>query len=155
MAAIFLLVVLGAFLAYLMPISMNAQTTGALSVQGARAYEAARAGLEWATYQVLDPRQAINGVVSTPPPCFASPSSPTLPGALSQFTLQVTCVRYPASGATPNYYEEGSNRVVVYDVVSTAAAGTAGSADYVERQIQTRIEQCKNPNSASPAYVCQ
>jgi len=153
-AALFLLVVLGAFVVFATSISMNAQTSGALSVQGVRAYEAARAGVEWATYQILDPRQAIYGVVTTPPDCFSSPATPTLPGDLAQFSLTVTCTRYPINTASPNYYEEASLRTVVYDVTSTATQGTAGAADYVERQIQVRIEQCKNPNGSSPAYSC-
>ncbi|HEX7139461.1 MAG TPA: hypothetical protein VF219_16530 [Vicinamibacterales bacterium] len=98
-AALFLLVVLGAFVAFVISISMNAQASGALAVHGARAYEAARAGVEWATYQVLDPRAAINGAISTPPACFASPSSPVLPGNLAPFSLTVTCTRYPANTA--------------------------------------------------------
>jgi MSHA biogenesis protein MshP len=154
-AALFLLVVLGAFVGFVITISMNAQTSGALAVQGTRAYQAARAGVEWGTYQILDPRQAINGSVNTPPACFASPSTPTLPGDLGQFSLTVACTRYPDSGASPNYYEETSRRVAVYDVTATATQGTAGAADYVERQIQVRIEHCKDPNAASPAYVCQ
>ncbi len=153
-AALFLLVVLGAFVAFVVSISMNAQTSGALAVQGARAYEAARAGVEWATYQVLDPRNTINGVVTTPPACFASPSTPALPGDLGQFSLTVTCTRYPNNTATPNYYEEASLRVVVYDVTSTATQGTPGAADYIERQIEVRIEQCKNPNATAPGYAC-
>ena len=153
-AALFLLVVLGAFIAFVMTITMNQQTSSALAVQGARAYEAARAGVEWATYQVLDPRTAINGTITTPPPCFASPSSPALPGSLAQFSLTVTCTRYPDNTAAPNYYEEVSRRVVVYDVTSTATQGIPGAADYVERQIQVRIEQCKNPNGTAPLYAC-
>jgi MSHA biogenesis protein MshP len=144
-------VVLGAFVAFVTSITMNAQTSGALAVQGARAYQAARAGVEWATYQILDPRQAINGVITTPPPCFASPSNPALPGELGQFSLTVTCARYAGS---PGYYEEGSLRIAVYDVIATATQGTAGAADYVERQIQVRIEQCKNPNGVTPGYSC-
>ena len=65
-AALFLLVVLGAFIAFVITITMNSQTSGALAVQGARAYEASRAGVEWATYQILDPRTTINGVISRP-----------------------------------------------------------------------------------------
>ena len=153
-AALFLLVVLGAFVAFIVSISMNAQTGGALAVQGTRAYEAARAGIEWATYQILDPRQAINGTITTPPDCFASPSSPALPGDLGKFSLTVTCSRYPGYTASPNYYEEASLRVAVYDVTATATEGTPGAADYVERQLQVRIEQCKNPNGTAPLYAC-
>jgi MSHA biogenesis protein MshP len=153
-AAIFLLVVLGAFIAFATTIAMNAQAGSALEVQGVRAYEAARAGIEWATYQVLDPRQAINGAVTTPPSCFASPSTPALPGDLGQFTLSVSCTRYPLNTATPNYYEEGSQRTVIYEVTATASQGTAGTAEYVERQIQVRIEHCKDPGASAPAYAC-
>ena len=153
-AALFLLVVLGAFAAFAVSISMNAQTSGALAVQGARGYEAARAGVEWATYQILDPRHAISGPISTPPDCFASPSTPALPGDLGQFSLTVSCTRYPLYTASPNYYEEVTRRVAVYDVIATATQGTPGAADYVERQIQVRIEQCKNPNGVSPDFSC-
>jgi MSHA biogenesis protein MshP len=153
-AALFLLVVLGAFIAFVASISMNAQTSSALAVQGVRAYEAARAGVEWATYQILDPRTAINGAITTPPDCFASPSSPALPGDLGQFSLTLSCTRYPANTASPNYYEESRLRVVVYDVTATATQGTPGAADYIERQLQVRIEQCKNPNGNAPLYAC-
>ena len=145
---------LGAFIAFITSMTANSQTSGALAVQGARAYEAARAGVEWATYQVLDPRTAIHGVITTPPPCLASPSNPVLPGNLGQFSLTVTCTRYPLNTAVPNYYEETALRVVVYDVTSTATQGIPGTADYVERQIQVRIEQCKNPNGTAPLYAC-
>jgi len=83
-AALFLLVVLGAFVAFVVSISMNAQTSGALAVQGARAYEAARAGIEWATYQILDPRQAINGTITTPPL-----STSILPGITRDTVIQI------------------------------------------------------------------
>jgi MSHA biogenesis protein MshP len=153
-AALFLLVVLGAFVTFITTISLNAQSSVATSVQGVRAFEAARGGIEWATYQILDPRQAINGTVTTPPACFTSPSTPTLPGALASFSLSVTCTRYPSNGAAPNYYEEGSLRVVIYDVTSTASQGTVGASDYIERQLQARIAQCKNPNGSSPSFPC-
>jgi hypothetical protein len=70
------------------------------------------------------------------------------------FTVSVACTRYPAYSASPNYYEEGSQRVAIYVVTATASLGTAGTADYVERQIESRIEQCKNPYASSPAYAC-
>ena len=102
----------------------------------------------------LRPFSTPGAAISTPPPCFASPASPALPGNLGQFALTVTCTRYPANVALPNYCEEASLRVAVYDVISTATQGTPGAADYVERQIQVRIEQCKNPNGTAPLYAC-
>ena len=153
-AAIFLLVVLGAFIAFVVTISMNAQTSSALAVQGARAYQAARAGVEWSTYQILDPRNVINVASPTPPDCFGSPATPALPGDLGQFSLTIRCTRHPLYTASPNYYEEASLRVAVYDVTATVTQGTPGASDYVERQINARIEQCKNPNASGPAYAC-
>ncbi len=152
--AIFLLVVLGAFAAFVVGFSSNAQMSSAIAVQGARAYEAANAGLEWATYQILDPRQAINGTITTPPGCFTSPTTLTLPAAMGAFGLSLTCTRYPLATATPNYYEEGSQRVAVYVVTATATYGVVGSAGYVERQLEAHILQCKNPYAPGPAYAC-
>ncbi len=145
-AALFLLVVLGAFAAFVVSIGANAQASSAVAIQGVRAYEAANAGLEWATYQELSP----TGIV-TPPDCFASPSSVTLPAAFGGFSVSVRCVRTPAY---PNYYEEGSQRVAIYDFTATASMGTAGSAEYAERQLEARVEQCKDPYGTSPAYTC-
>jgi len=51
--AIFLLVVLAALGAFILTISGTQQTSSALDVQGARAYQAARAGIDWASYQLL------------------------------------------------------------------------------------------------------
>lgn len=153
-ASLFLLVVLGAFAAYIISIGANAQGTVEVSIQAERAFEAANSGLQWAAYQELDPYQAIWGSVTTPPNCFASPATPALPSAFGSITLSVTCTRYPAWTATPNYYEEGSQRVVVYLVTSTASYGTAGHSDYVQRQLQSRVVQCKNPYGTAPAYTC-
>jgi len=153
-AALFLLVVLGAFAAYIISIGANAQGTVEASIEAERVFEAANSGLEWAAYQELDPYQAIWGNVTTPPNCFASPATPSLPSAFGAITLSVTCTRYPAWTATPNYYEEGSQRVVVYLITSTASYGTAGQANYAQRQLQSRVVQCKNPFGTAPAYTC-
>jgi|SRR5450631_537980 MSHA biogenesis protein MshP len=154
-AALFLLVVLGAFAAFVVSIGANAQATSAIAIESVRAFEAANAGIEWATYQEIDPRHAIWGAVTTPPDCFASPAAPGLPAAFGGFALAVSCTRYPPYTATPNYYEEGSQRSVIYLFTATATMGTAGSATFVQRQIEARVEQCKNPYGTAPNYVCQ
>jgi Tfp pilus assembly protein PilX len=51
--AIFLLVILAALGAFILTISGTQQTSSALDVQGSRAYQAARAGIEWASDQLL------------------------------------------------------------------------------------------------------
>src|SRR5882762_10170052 len=95
--AIFLLVILGSFAAFAVTFSTNTAATHAISVQGVRAYEAARTGLEWATYQVKDPNGTLAPGATNLPACFASPKTLALPAAMGSFNVQVTCTRYPAS----------------------------------------------------------
>jgi len=152
--AIFLLVILGSFAAFAVTFSTHAAATHALAVQGARAYEAARAGLEWATYQVKDPNGTLAPGPVTLPDCFSSPKSLALPEAMGPFSVQVTCTRYPPLTATPNFHEEGGRRSAYYVVVSTASSGTAGGVDYVERKLEARLEKCKDAAAAAPGYAC-
>jgi MSHA biogenesis protein MshP len=152
--AIFLLVILGSFAAFAVTFSTNTAATHAISVQGVRAYEAARTGLEWATYQVKDPNGTLAPGATNLPACFASPKTLVLPAAMGSFSVQVTCTRYPASAASPNYHEEGNKRSAYFVVISTAVLGTAGSVDYVERRLESRIESCKDAASVGPTYAC-
>lgn len=122
--AIFLLVILAALAAYMVSLSRTSHISSALDIQGVRAHQAARAGIEWATWQVVDPQ----GLQPTPAPCPASPSTVGLTGALAAFTVSVTCVRTLAT--------DGADTVAVYQVTSTATSGVAGSVDFVSRQVQ-------------------
>lgn len=151
--AIFLLLILGGFAAFAVTFSTNTAATHAISVQGARAYEAARVGLEWATYQVKDPNGTLAPGATNLPDCFAAKTL-AIPAAMGSFNVQVTCTRYPALSATPNFHEEGGKRSAYYVVISTATLGTIGSVDYVERRLESRVEQCKDAASAAPTYAC-
>jgi MSHA biogenesis protein MshP len=152
--AIFLLVVLASFAAFVVGITANAAAGGAIAVQGVRAYEAARAGLEWASFQLRDPNGTLAPGATNLPDCFASPRTLALPGEMSMFALQLTCARFPSNSATPGYHEEGNRRLVVYVVTATASAGTPGATDYVERRLEARIEKCKDPAAPGPTYAC-
>ena len=57
-SAIFLLVVLGTLGAFMVALSTVQHTTSTQDLQGTRAYQAARAGIEWGAYQVLTPEHA-------------------------------------------------------------------------------------------------
>lgn len=151
--AIFLLIILGSFAAFAVTFSTNSSATHALAVQGARAYEAARTGIEWATYQVKDPNGTLAAGATNLPDCFAAKTL-ALPAAMGGFSVQVTCTRYPAFSASPNYHEEGNKRSAYYVVLSTATLGTVGRVDYVERRLESRIEQCKDAAGAAPTYAC-
>jgi MSHA biogenesis protein MshP len=122
--AIFLLVVLATLAVYMTTLSRTSHLSSALDVQGARAYQAARAGIEWAAWQVNDPQ----GLQPQPTPCPASPATLTLAGTLAAFTVTVECSR--------SLENDGAAAVAVYRVRSTASAGLAGEVDYVERRIE-------------------
>ena len=133
-SAIFILVVLAALGAFIMSISSNQQIGSALDIQGVRAYQAARSGVEWGLFQV-NSTPAYNFGYTSPDPntraCPVSPANftPTAP-TLSGFTITVTCVatlgtnngpttfqvlsvacNQPSGGTCPNTTTPGSNYV--------------------------------------------
>lgn len=148
-SAIFILVVLAALGAFIVNVSTNQQTGSALDVQGVRAYQAARTGIEWGIYSVQS-TAAYNfsygpgpGPVGTASPnaraCPASPASfvPAAP-TLAGFTITVTCLATPDSGGGPT----------IYTIMSTAcnqpAAGacpniTNPGTDYIERRLEAAL----------------
>jgi MSHA biogenesis protein MshP len=128
--AIFLLVVLAALASYMVSLSRTSHISSALDIQGARAYQAARAGIEWAAWQVVDPQ---NPPPSPAPPCPASPTALTLTGTLTPFAVSVTCTRTVET--------DGADAVVIYQITSTASAGLAGEVDFVQRQIQASFSR--------------
>jgi MSHA biogenesis protein MshP len=152
--ALLLLVVLAAFATFVASLAANQSATGVLAVQGARGWEAARAGVQWASYQIK--REAGGGTAGTTnlPACFVSPSAVALPAAFGDFQLSVSCQRFPSAGSVPDYHEDGAQRVAIYVVTATASSGQPGSADYVERRLEARIEKCKDPAAAAPEYAC-
>lgn len=119
-SAIFLLVVLSALGAFMLTFSNVQQMTSAQDVQGAKAYQAARTGIEWGAYQII---VANSG-------CTGFPLSKSLFG----FGLAVTCTH---SGP----YTEGGNTVNLYQITATASTGTVGSSTYIERQLQATLEK--------------
>jgi MSHA biogenesis protein MshP len=120
--AIFLLVVLAGLGAAMVTLSTSQQQTLAQDVQGARAIQAARAGIEWGGYQVLKVANA----------CPASPTTLSFAGtALAGFTTQVTC-----SATT---HTEGATTRSVYELTATARYGAVHGIDYVERVLTARV----------------
>lgn len=126
-SAIFLLVVLAALGAFMVTLSTVQHTTSTQDVQGTRAYQAARAGVEWGAYQIL---RNTSCAASTP----LTPPAATLTG----FVVTVGCAEAAGSPFT-----EGANTINVYQITSTATFGTAGSTNYVERQLSAAINTCR------------
>lgn len=136
-AAIFILVILAALGAYALNITSVQQSTSTQDVQGSRAYQAARAGVEWAAYQVLNPGSTALAN------CPASPSTISV----DNFTVSISCSR-------TDYNEQGSDHTIaMYDITSTASFGTAGALNYIERQIQLTLSKCLGTDEV-PNYQC-
>lgn len=137
-AAIFLLVVLSSLGAYAVNLSTTQNATSIQDTQGARAYQMARAGIEWAAYQVMVPATANLGN------CPASTSTLSLDG----FVVTVTCAR------SADYLEQGADRTIaMYSIVSTASYGVVGTSDYIERQLQVTLSKCRGTDALIP-YQC-
>src|SRR5689334_20479081 len=119
MAALFIIVTLTAIGVYLLTISTGQIAAGVQDEQSTRAYQAARAGIDWGAYEVL----------ALGPGCPAVPQPMTLLG----FTVNVTC-------ALVSTETEAGTSVNVYQLTSTACNAVAcGAANtqptYVERQL--------------------
>jgi MSHA biogenesis protein MshP len=117
-AAVFIVVVLAAFGAFMLTFSSAGQLASAEDVQGARAYWAAQAGIEW-------------GLASTT--ATACPASPTVL-TLETFTVTVTC-------GVQTYIETGVDRNIFRISSVAASAGNAGDVGYVERSASASIEK--------------
>lgn len=126
-SAIFLVVILSALAAFVVQISTQQQVGAAADILGVRAYQAARAGVEWGLFQQL-----------RNPPCAASTSF-ALSGGLAGFTVTVLC-----QGTASN--DENGTTLVFRRIVATACNQPTGvapgscpnpapGANYVEREL--------------------
>jgi MSHA biogenesis protein MshP len=149
--AIFLVVVLAGLAVIIASVTGIQQASGQLDVLGVRAYQGARAGMEWGAHSVLDPNN----------PCAVMPSCPApstnlsgLPQSLSPFTVTVTCAQADSTEANRN--------LRVFTLVATACNQPSGGAcpnaapgaEYVERQLQVSVAKCKDPTAAAPRCEC-
>ena len=129
-AGVFLLVVIAGLVAYLTTTSTTSQAASAADANASRAYQAARAGVEWGAFQVLQAGGS----------CAASTDKTFAGTTLAAFTATVTC-----TSSAP--ITEGGGGLTAYTIVSTACneapcPNTATqSSTYVERQITVSIVQ--------------
>jgi MSHA biogenesis protein MshP len=137
-SAIFILIVLAALGAFIVTISTNQQIGSALDVQGVRAYQAARAGVEWGVFQVQSTAAYNFGYTSTDAnlrkcPGGVSPSTDSFtPGAatLTAFTITVACTETI----------DGSGGPSIYRITATACSQPDGGA-------------CPNTNNPGSLYI--
>lgn len=146
-SAIFLLVILSALGVFMLYISTMQQTTSTQDLQGSKAYQAAKAGLEWGAYQIMTPENSISpSPVIAPYLCPISMVMPVFDGALKNFVVTVECSLPPAA-----VFTEGGNTIRVYQLISTARFGVKPAANFVERSITATINTCRLGTSAGGA----
>jgi MSHA biogenesis protein MshP len=121
--AIFILVVLGLLGVYMVRLSGVQHATSSYALQGARAYQAAKAGLGWATAKIISPP----GGTCVDVNAQATLNLPELPG----FTVSLNCIS--AS------YQEGNDTPSIYQIGAHSEFGAYGSADYVSRELEVSI----------------
>ena len=144
--AIFLIVVMASLAAWMVRTFTLMRADTDLSIRAAYAYQAALAGIEWGSYQTLDPGNAwVAGTAL--PACPATTTLSGLAGTLAAYSVAVSC-----SGGSAD--TEGNHSVAVYRFSAKASAGTAGTSSYVERDVQTVVMLCKDATAAAPAYRC-
>jgi MSHA biogenesis protein MshP len=172
--AVFLVVVLallGVFIVSVTGLQLSGQQ---LDVQGVRAYQAARAGVEWGAFQVLDPNNTLNaGSCTAPAPtmpvCPGAGGPPsvtninTLAGSLSPFTVTIRCTLTTPDAANGNRSTtEGNRSIWAYQITADAcnqpSGGSCPSAapgqGYVSRQVTVVLSKCKDSTAAPPRCAC-
>ena len=121
--AIFLLVVIAALVVYMTSLRVVQQTTLVYSVQGARAMQAARSGIEWGI------QRAIVGAG-----CAASTTFTPTVSPLDAFSIEVRC-------QSSSHIEGSGPPIVTYRLESIARSGSYGSLDYVQRRIVATVSR--------------
>lgn len=159
--AVFLIVVLALLGSCIVTVVTLQQQSQMSDIAGNHAYQAARAGIEWAAHQTLDPNHTLNAASCAVPAMPACPgggtthlAAGTLAGSLGGFTVTVTCERTQST--------EGNRSIWVYSIESTACnqpnggscLGTTPQAGYVERRITATFSTCKDATAAPPRCAC-
>lgn len=132
--AIFLLVVLAGLAVAAVRIFNVQQASSSLDMDGARAYQAARAGIEWGLYQRLRNN-------TCPSQSFALPAD----SALARFTVSVTCTQVdgPLDAAGSNANTTRWRIVAVACNAPAAGVCTSnaqgGGPDFVRRRLEVLI----------------
>jgi len=134
-SAIFLIVVLAFLGIAMVSFSTSQHESSAMDVMGTRAYQAAKAGIEWGAYQVLPNSAAAFATACRLGP-VSSPVAVPVDSTVSGFNIQVDC----HSSAHSDVSAAGG-LVRIYEITSTANRGVAGQLGFVERQMRVSISQ--------------
>ncbi|MFV2033137.1 MAG: pilus assembly protein MshP [Gammaproteobacteria bacterium] len=119
LTALFLIAVVAVLGIYMVNARVVQQITLVYSLQGARAMQAARAGMEWSIYDSI-----VGGN------CSNTSFNPT-GAALSAFSVNLSC--------SSSVHTEGTTAVTTYRLTSSASTGAYGTLDYVYRSLQASV----------------
>ncbi len=136
-SGLFILVVLAVLGAAIASISTRQQVGSAVELNTARAYQAARAGLEWGAFSVLIPAPPAAPAVDVPPACFATRNI-ALTGELAGFVASVECARsgpLTDGAASRTFYQLRATACNSPTAGSCAATPVSPAATYVERRL--------------------
>lgn len=128
MSMLFILVALAALGVALASLSQRQQMGSAGELAAAKAYQAAFAGLELGSQQILR--------ASGQPACPFTTRTFTLPDQLADFTVTISCTRTPTSGTV----NDDGQPMAFYSLVATACNITAAGA-------------CPNTATTQPTYA--
>lgn len=133
-AALFIVLVLAGLGAFLATIGSSQQLGHAQDIVSSHTFQAARVGMEWGVYQVIN----TNGTFRNN--CEGLGGSSTLNDmdGLPDIHVEISCRSLP--------YQEGVTKLRSYAIVSTACNSASCGAGvkpplYVERRLETNITQ--------------
>lgn len=116
--AIFIIVVLALLGTYMVRLSTVQQSTSTQVLLQARAYQAARSGIEWGISKIVN---------SASPNCFNDETWQT-----DGYTVNASCRR---SGP----FDEGAGNTYLYNLTAVASFAAIDSPDFVSRRLEVTI----------------
>lgn len=122
-AAMFVMIIIALVIVAMTRLAVNQHGTNSLAIQQARAYQAARAGLEWGITRAVAGNCATSSTVSM------------VGSNLSEFTVSLNC-------ASLGYSDENGTALSIYTLTATAQNGAPGSrSDYAFRRLTAKVEK--------------
>ncbi|MCQ4297061.1 pilus assembly protein MshP [Pseudomonas stutzeri] len=116
-AALFIIIVIASVIAAMTHLALNQSATNSMSLQQARAYQMAQAGLEWGIARAVANQS-----------CAAT-------FTLEGFSIAVACTSSSAGAVA-----EENKTVSFRQITATAQYAAAGSPDYAYRQLTAVVE---------------
>lgn len=117
--AIFVLIIVALLGQYLINITGVQRQTSTLTLQSARAYQAARAGIEWGIDRVVNSASCVGTTELNP--------------RIGNFTTTVLC-------NTVGTYNEDGIEVTIFRITAESEYGDYGDIDYVSRELEAIIQ---------------